>query len=227
MAHNDCVIEADKVSKSFGNHRVIEKLSLTIFPGEIILLLGANGAGKSTLLRVLSGLSTPDSGKVQLSQGKRVDFVGSGLQVYPRLSVGENLKLFSGLLTAPRDYQIEMQEWGIDKYCDQPVGTLSKGNQWRVALARIFLSPPQLLLLDEPTSNLDDTSVGVLLHKVMDVAKHGKGAVVIASHDVARLQASVSRILLLDRGTIRKDSGVVGDSESVQTHIDEYRRGNR
>jgi putative spermidine/putrescine transport system ATP-binding protein len=227
MAQNDCVVEADKLSKSFGKHRVIETLSLSIFQGEIILLLGPNGAGKSTLLRVLSGLSAPDSGNVQVAQGVRVDFVGTGLQVYPRLSVAENLKLFSDLLIAPKDFRLEMQEWGLDRFHSTPVMSLSKGNQWRVALARIFLSPPGLLLLDEPTSNLDDASVDTLVQKVQTLARESKRAVVIASHDVARLQASATRIVLLDKGRVGSDSGAKGDAESIRWHIEEYRRGNR
>jgi ABC-type multidrug transport system ATPase subunit len=227
MAQNDCVVEADQLSKSFGDNRVIEKLSLSIFPSETLLLLGSNGAGKSTLLRIISGLSNPDSGKIHVSRGVRVDFVGTGLQVYPRLSVAENLKLFSELLVASRDYRLEMLEWGLDRFANMPVMSLSKGTQWRVALARTFLSPPNLLLLDEPTSNLDDSSVDILTQKTQTLAKEGKGAVIIASHDIARLQKSASRILLLDRGRIRSDSGSTGDAECIQWHIDEYRRGNR
>lgn len=224
---NHCVVRAQKVSKRFGNQRVIDNLELEIVPGEIVLLLGANGAGKSTLLRVLSGLSNPDSGRVHLSQGARVDFVGTGLQLYPRLSVAENLRLFSTLGNALKDYRMEIQEWGLERYSDKPVMTLSKGNQWKVALARTFLSPPDLLLLDEPTSNLDDASVEVLLHKVKEGVKGPKQSVLIASHDVARLHSSISRVLFLCKGKIGSDSGITADPTCIQSHIDEYRRGNR
>lgn len=227
MTQNDCVVEVDRLSKSFGNHKVIEKLSISIFQRDIILLLGPNGAGKSTLLRTLAGLSCPDSGRVHVLPAVRLDFVGTGLQLYPRLSVSENLKLFSELLVAPKDYRLEMEEWGLGRFSDMQVMSLSKGTQWKVALARAFLSPPGLLLLDEPTSNLDDTSVDILLTKAHALANDGKGAVLIASHDVARLQSSVSRVVLLERGGVGSDSGSASDAESIRLHVEKYRRGNR
>jgi ABC-type multidrug transport system ATPase subunit len=231
--NSEYLIRAVDLSKSFGNQRVLTKLSLHLQGGDTALLLGQNGAGKSTLLRILAGLSRADSGDLTRDVGTRVDFVGNGLQLYPRLTVAENLRLFAALAASPRghckepSFCKEMEEWGIERFANRAVSSLSRGNQWRVALARVFLQPPRVLLLDEPTSNLDDSSVEVLLRKISELVERCNGAVLIASHDVARLHAAANRAFSISSGQISADTGPMAGRESMQLHIEAYRTRNR
>jgi len=229
---NSPLIEAVSLSKSFGRHRVLRDFSIAFSPGERVLLLGSNGAGKSTCLKILSGLSRPDSGKITTSVGGAIGFVDTSLQLYPRLTVRENLTFFARVTSfgsSPSLVDSILNEWGLEPYSSKPIHELSKGNQWKVGLARAFLSRPKLLLLDEPTSNLDDVTVSVLLSKVDEVCGTSKGAVVIASHDIARLSHMANRVVVVEEGKKILDSNDVEPSTPtrIPDFIELYRGRNR
>jgi ABC-type multidrug transport system ATPase subunit len=187
---------------------------LSVQKNEVVLLLGANGAGKSTLLRIVAGLSRPDDGVVERFSEPVVGFCSHHGSLYARLSVRENIALTSealGLSSIEVDRMC--QAWGIDRYMLKEVNGLSKGMYSRVALARAFLGLPKVVLLDEPSSNLDQEGTEILCSMITNESK--MRAVLIATHDVARLQDIATRIVILERGTIIADSGLSGDLKSV------------
>lgn len=232
MRTSNPLIRVDGISKSFGGHRVLRDISINIHPGELVLMLGSNGAGKSTLLKILSGLSRADSGNITSSVAGRVEFVSASLQLYPRLTVRENLSFFQSIYASQFKVSLldeVLDEWGLVSVAQKSVHDLSKGNQWKVALARAFLAQPTVLLLDEPTSNLDDAAVSVLLTKLTRITAQQGGSVVMATHDIARLEHAVNRVLIVDGGRKVSDSAEVDENAAlrIQDFIELYRERNR
>lgn len=221
------MLEVRDVTKTFGSLQVLKRLSLSCAPGEVVLLVGANGAGKSTLLRVMAGLSRPDSGGV--SRGStRLGFLSHHLFLYGRLSVRENLTLFASVRGAA-DIEGIAQRLELSKVMDRSVSELSKGTQARVGIARAFLSRPDLVLLDEPTSNLDEKGTALLLEEISRARAATNGAMtcVIATHDLHRVSSIASRVVVLSNGSVVADSGPNASRDSVMSALDRYREVNR
>lgn len=218
------------------------EIDLELRASERILVLGHNGAGKSTLLRLLSGLSRPDSGSIQwrvdgtaLSKEKmwsRLGYCAQNLQLYSQLSVRENITLFFSLRSTADKVDAQIGAWGLKPHEDKRIAELSKGLQVRVALAVTFANDPSFVLLDEPTSSLDEEGAHRLTAVVESVCGHSSGALcVIASHDISRFANLCTRIIVLDQGRIAIDSksllGTLSSEEAKESVINRYRRTNR
>jgi heme ABC exporter ATP-binding subunit CcmA len=227
--HTENTLELKGVSKSFGAVSVLRKVSLQFSAGEKVLLLGANGAGKSTLLRIISGLSRADSGTVMLSRQGRIAFFSHHLFLYPRLTIQENLALFASLHGSALDTTEVIASWGLKEASSTVVSSLSKGNQARVALARTFLVPAPVILLDEPTSNLDERGSAQLLAAIESKGACGgaPSVVIVATHDLHRLGGWANRIIVMANGTVLSDSGVGASRETLEHVIQTYRESNR
>jgi ABC-type multidrug transport system ATPase subunit len=228
MRENEPSLGVQGVQKTFGHAPVLRQLSLSFGPGECVLLLGANGAGKSTLLRLLAGLSSADKGRVFNSFPGRIGFLSHHLFLYGRLTVRENLELFSKLSGRSR-VEYALARWGLESYASALVSELSKGNQSRVALARTFMGDPFVLLLDEPSSHLDDRGIQLLAEGLREVhaAQSGSSLTILATHDIHRLASLATRVIALARGQVLADSGPNAASSELQRIIDLYRESNR
>jgi len=158
------------VSKIYGSFAALRNLSLEIRAGECVMVLGENGAGKSTLLRMLAGLIRPTMGTVQVlggdaeSQCSRIGYMSHAPMLYDELTALENMRYFEGLYfpsaCGPASCSFGkashvLTAVGLDPTLTRPVGDYSQGMRQRASLARAILSDPELLLLDEPFSNLD------------------------------------------------------------------------
>ncbi len=215
------------VQKTLGHTPVLRQISLSFGPGECVLLLGANGAGKSTLLRLLAGLSHADKGRVLNSFPGRIGFLSHHLFLYGRLTVRENLELFSAISGVVRVEEL-LSHWGLEPHAHTLVSNLSKGNQARAALARAFIGEPPVLLLDEPSSHLDDRGIQLLVDCVRARVVQASSALsVIATHDIHRLGSLATRVVGLARGQVLADSGPNAPSHELQRVIDLYRESNR
>jgi ABC-2 type transport system ATP-binding protein len=161
-------IDVHGLSKSFGNKRVVNGLSLRVEVGEIYGFLGPNGSGKTTSIRMLCGLLTPDEGSGTClgfdvrSQSaeikKQVGYMTQRFSFYEDMSIRENLDFVARLYAMPNRKQTvetSMEELGLAKRAGQLAGTLSGGWKQRLALAACMLHRPRLLLLDEPTAGVD------------------------------------------------------------------------
>lgn len=221
------MLEVRDVTKTFGAQQVLKRLSLSCAPGEKILLVGANGAGKSTLLRIMAGLSRPDSGQVSYDSCK-IGLLSHHLFLYGRLSVRENLKLF-GTVGGTSDIDEISERLELSKVLGRPVAELSKGMQARVGIARTFIASPGLVLLDEPTSNLDEKGTTILLGEIERgrAATNGKMTCIIATHDLHRLSSVATRVVVLNNGVVAADSGPHASQEIVAQTLDRYREVNR
>ncbi len=159
-----CNAQLDQVSKLFGSFAALRQVSLSLEPGRCYVLLGENGAGKSTLLRILAGLLRPTHGKVtvfgtsQPHQARaRIGYMSHAPMLYDELTAQENLRYFASLYPgrpclSPAE---ALRLVGLDPELNRLFGQYSQGMRQRTSLARVLLSVPELLLLDEPFSNMD------------------------------------------------------------------------
>lgn len=221
------MIEVQNVSKAFGHLTVLRRLTLSVRSGEKVLLLGANGSGKSTLLKVMAGLSRVDAGTVTRESSK-VAFVSHHLFLYGRLTVRENLSLFAALEGAGGAEDV-LERFQLKDIADRAVSTLSKGNQARVGIARAFVGNSELILLDEPTSNLDEQATNLLLSAIARRGEEsgGRASVIFATHDIYRVSGMATRVVVLDRGGILHDSGESASRDEIERVIGLYREVNR
>jgi len=214
------LIRADRLSLRRGSFALSE-VSLIGEPHEIILLLGQNGAGKSSLLRILAGLLEPQSGTI-IRHHRGTSLVSHDSMMYGGLTTQQNLELLCSL-NGQALPQESISKWGLSEHLHTRTSLLSRGLTTRLSLVRALTSQAQLLLFDEPTSNLDDSSTNLFIDTVS--AKVTERCVaIIATHDISRLLPVASRVLVLGRGTIVADSGSGGD---ISEALDIYHRLNR
>lgn len=171
-AASPVIARLESVSKLFGSFAALRQVSTTLEVGRCYVLLGENGAGKSTLLRVLAGLLRPSYGKVAVfetvpgdgtepeDQRGRIGYMSHAPMLYDEFTGVENLAYFASLYgdrpcLAPDD---ALRSVGLDPALERTVGQYSQGMRQRTSLARVLISQPELLLLDEPFSNMDVSS---------------------------------------------------------------------
>jgi len=206
-------VEARELTRRFGDHLALDRLSLTVEPGEAFGLLGANGAGKTTFIRLVTGYLLPTAGTLTVdghspvteadAVHERLGFAAETSRLYPELRVGSFLRFageIRGLAGEALDAAIAqaLERFELGSVAGRLVGHLSKGFQQRVSLAQAFLHDPPLLIVDEPTSGLDP------LHQeaVRDVirAARGQRTVLLCTHDLHEARSLTDRVAVLHRG---------------------------
>ena len=228
-ADRDAVLELDGLGKSYGTETVVEGLSLSVREGEILTLLGPSGCGKTTTLRLIAGLERPDGGDVRINgasmsggsfvppEDRGVGVVFQEFALFPHLTARENVAF--GLKNRPDDEVedrvddllelVDLAGQG-DSYPDQ----LSGGQQQRIALARSLAPEPDILLLDEPFSNLDVDLRVEMREEVRDIIKRTGVTAVSVTHDQEEALSISDRVAVMTDGRIEQ----VGDPETVFQH---------
>jgi ABC-2 type transport system ATP-binding protein len=195
------VLEVDGLSKSFGERVALRDVSLDVKPGELLAVLGPNGAGKTTLLSILAGITRPDSGRVESSNGD-VGWVPQQAGLYRRLTVEENLRLFShmeGVDDIEGTVERMLEQTGLADRRHDPVSSLSGGNQQRINIAIGLLGDPSVLLLDEPSSGLDP-SQRIRLWEFVAGLSSGGTAVIYSTHQIEEASHYGDRLVVLADG---------------------------
>ena len=218
------LIDVRDIGKQFGSIVALSGVSMTVYPGEVMCLLGDNGAGKSTLIKILSGVHPPSSGRY-LFEGREVHFgsprdaldagiatVYQDLAMIPLLSISRNFFLGSeptrgwgpfrhfDLGYADRVTRDELAKMGIRlRDTAQPVGTLSGGERQSVAIARAVYFGAKVLILDEPTAALGVKEASVVLRYIAQARARGLGVIFI-THNVHHAYPIGDRFTLLNRG---------------------------
>lgn len=213
------LIDIQNLVKAYDLLPVLRQLSLQIQRGEFVALLGPNGSGKSTLLRMLCGLSKPTAGVIRIGGWElpresaavraQIGLVSHKSLLYDNLSAYENLRFFAKLYNLPDD-QIEarihklMIQVGLSKRTHDLVRTYSRGMLQRLSIARALLHNPDILLLDEPYTGLDQDASTVLDELLK--ASHAEGrTILMTTHDLTRAATLPTRIVILSRGVIGYD----------------------
>jgi ABC-type multidrug transport system ATPase subunit len=210
------MIEVTNLSKRFGGLIAVDDLSFSVAKGEAVALWGANGAGKTTAVRCLLHL-TPFQGQVIVAgmdvkkEGKAVrrlvGFVPQELTFHDDLSVAETLTFYARLkkVEAGYDFTPLLDRLQLVPHIDKPVHDLSGGLKQRLALALALLADPPILILDEPTANLDIRAREDFLALLQDLKREGK-MLVFSSHRLEEVTALADRVLLLEAGRLVVDA---------------------
>ena len=208
-------IRVEGLSKSFGGgDPVVDDLSFTVLQGDILALLGPSGCGKTTTLRMIAGFETPDAGDIFLHgrkvtdlppQKRNIGIVFQDYALFPHMRVEENI-MFGMRLVAPRERAGRLGRWldlmslrGLEKrYPHQ----LSGGQQQRVALARTLAAEPDLLLLDEPFSNLDAALRNATRNEMRQLIKETGVTVILVTHDQAEALTFADQVGMMTEGKL-------------------------
>jgi heme exporter protein A len=215
MTRTEPLLSASGVSRNFGYRHVIKDVSLEVGGGDVLLLIGHNGAGKTTLIRLLAGLLGPSAGTV--SRCESFGVVAHDSMLYDSLSARENLQFFGHLLGSRDASRIDelLLRVGLNEHADRRVDTYSRGMVQRLTLARALLPNPDLLLLDEPLTGLDDVASGMVRDILADSRANNR-AVVLTTHQLADVVDSASDVGYMVAGRLRTIEPIDGrDARAV------------
>jgi heme ABC exporter ATP-binding subunit CcmA len=205
--------QLDNVSQLFGRFPALRKISVSFASGCCYVLLGENGAGKSTLLRVLAGLLEPTMGSARIfSAGKpekladqraRIGYMSHAPMLYDEFSATENLRYFAGLYRSCACLSPEeaLRAVGLDPALTRPVGHFSQGMRQRTSLARVLLPQPELLLLDEPFSNMDAASAGKMV-ALLGRHRAERRTIVLTTHQRSLAEPLADYFLTMEAGQL-------------------------
>jgi energy-dependent translational throttle protein EttA len=193
------VIEFEGVSKGYGDRLLIDKLSIKVPPGAIVGIIGPNGAGKSTLFRMLVGREKPDSGSIKIGKTVKLahvdqsrDVLSADKTVWEDVSGGQDIITVGRFQMPSRAYLARFNFRGADQ--QKPVGQLSGGERGRLHLAKMLVSGANVLLLDEPSNDLDVETLRALEEALLEFA----GSVLVISHDRWFLDRIATHILAFE-----------------------------
>lgn len=215
------MIQADHITKSYGNLQVLKGINLDIAAGEVVSIVGASGAGKTTLLQILGTLSKQDGGTVTVNgirtdqlannqlarfRNQHIGFVFQFHQLLPEFNALENVCIPGFIAKRARnDVETRARELldflGLSQRLDHKPGELSGGEQQRVAVARSLINDPEVILADEPSGNLDTENKKELHQLFMTLRERFKKTLVIVTHD-RELAAMADRTITMKDGLV-------------------------
>lgn len=198
------------VSKLFGSFAALRQVSVDLEAGRCYVLIGENGAGKSTLLRILAGLLRPSFGTVKVfgtldphDARARIGYMSHAPMIYDELTAVENLRYFSSLYPGRPSLSPEaaLRQVGLDPELTRPLGQYSQGMRQRTSLARVLLPVPELLLLDEPFSNMDVESVSQMV-ELLATFRQSNRTIVLTTHQREHAAPIADWVLALKAGRV-------------------------
>jgi sodium transport system ATP-binding protein len=209
-------VKVDRLEKTLGANKVLRGISLQADSGEIFGLLGPNGAGKTTTLRVICTLLRPDAGSVEVlgfdtrsapeEVRRRIGVVTADIGVYPRLSARENIAYFAEL-SGVRDGELSrrvnsvIDRLDMASFANQRAESLSSGQKQKVAIARAIVHDPEVLMFDEPTSNLDVLASREIREFMVESRERGK-CVIFSTHVLHDAERLCDRVTILHEGSV-------------------------
>ena len=231
------MIQLEHISKSFGDKLVLDRISADIPAGKIFTIIGPSGQGKTTLLRLINLLDTPSAGKISLhrvsihERGQDITALrrkmGMVFQtpIVFKETVFENIAVGLRYRKIPskeieRKVQEKLKEIGLSGYENRKAGTLSGGEMQRVSLARVMITEPELLLLDEPTANLDPLSTTKIEELIRYYNRELGTTVIMSSHDLFQGQRMADRVAVMMNGRfIQADETIKVFSEPCSADV--------
>jgi sodium transport system ATP-binding protein len=212
----DAAVAVERLEKTLGINKVLRGISFEAQAGEIFGLLGPNGAGKTTTLRIICTLLSPDAGTVEVlgfgtrttpeEVRRRIGVVTADIGVYPRLSARENIEYFArlcGLSGAELDRKVDgvVERLDMGSFAKQRAESLSSGQKQKVAIARAIVHEPDVLMFDEPTSNLDVLASKEVREFMVEVKGRGK-CVIFSTHVMHDAERLCDRITIIHQGRV-------------------------
>jgi heme exporter protein A len=221
----DRVIEAQGLGKRFGIRWVLRGVTLDVARGEAAALIGPNGSGKSTILRILGTLLRPNAGTASVngfdivsdasSVRGQIGYLAHTPGLYEDLTARENLQFAANMLGLPGSLaESSLERVGLALVANNRVRGFSAGMQRRLALARLIMRTPKILLLDEPYSNLDEEGVELMNSVIRDIIGSG-GAALLALHELAPAKGMIDRTLRLVEGRIAVTGNELAGQDSA------------
>jgi len=216
------MIEAQGLSKRYGDFVAVDDVSFEIGPGEVVGFLGPNGAGKTTTMRMLTGFMPPTDGSVRIAghdvfgepQAARraIGYLPETPPLYPEMDVHGYLKYVATIQDVPRSERASavdraIERCGLGEVRRRLIGALSKGFRQRTGLAGAIVHTPPVLVLDEPTVGLDPIQILEIRSLIKDLAAgEGDHAVILSTHILAEVEAICGRVILIHRGRKVEDA---------------------
>lgn len=211
------MLEVQSITKSYGKKLILNQISFSVQPGEIIGLVGENGAGKSTLLNILATLASPTNGNIGLYEKsyrekrkevrKQIGYVPQDIAIWEEFSVEENMVFFEKLSWKRRSKQ-ELQQLCLDMELDkwkEPVKTLSGGMKRKLNMAISLIHEPDLLLLDEPTVGIDLKSRKEIGNHLKNLAIKENKMIMYTSHDMDEISTLCDSIICIGEDPFYKN----------------------
>ncbi len=209
------IIETRHLSRKVGEIYLVRDVSRRVFQGEIVAVVGQSGAGKSSLLRLLNRLDEPTEGTVLLDGvdyrtipprelRRRVGLIMQSAYLFPG-TVGDNIRFGPrqrGEDLPRKDVEALLARVGLSDFSDRDVSELSGGEAQRVSLARALANRPEVLLLDEPTSSLDEGSKSDVEELLLEIIRGGGLTCILVTHDLVQAMRMASRVMLMEKGRI-------------------------
>ena len=218
------MIDVKNLSKSFGDHLVLNDISEHIYPGDKVVIIGPSGSGKSTFLRSLNLLEEPSAGTIlfdghEITNPKaNIDFVRRQMgmvfqhfNLFPNMTIKKNITLApvrTGLMTQEQADETAMQllrRVGLEEKADAYPNQLSGGQKQRIAIVRALAMNPKVMLFDEPTSALDPEMVGEVLDVIKGLVKSGMTSVIV-THEMRFAREVSDRCLFIADGNVLEDA---------------------
>jgi branched-chain amino acid transport system ATP-binding protein len=229
------MLELDSIDAGYGTHRVLHGVSIRVGTGELVAVVGPNGAGKSTLFKAISGTARVTGGSIRfleqdleaVAADRRphlgIAHVPEGRQVFPSLSVEDNLVIGAGTESGRRAWRTNLERilsWFpvLAERRRQAAGTLSGGEQQMLAIGRGLASNPRLLMLDEPSMGLAPAIADEIFERIIDIHRQGDISVLLVEQRVAEALHFASRAYVLDTGRIvlEGDPAVLSDDDRIR-----------
>ena len=212
------MIKIEKLSKNYGSVRAVKSISFDLSDGQVVGFLGANGAGKSTTLKIMTGYISPTSGNVYYNDyniqdhtsiiQKDIGYLPELNPLYTEMMVHDYLKFISEVRAIPSDkfksaLHKVVEECGLNGVVHKTIGNCSKGYKQRIGLAAAMIHDPKILILDEPVTGLDPNQIVEIRQLIRKLGK--EKIVLMSSHILQEIQATVDRIIIINDGSIVAD----------------------
>ena len=218
------MIRVENLSKNYGPVKAVSSISFDLDDGQVVGFLGANGAGKSTTLKIMTGYISPSSGNVYFNDQnihdntseiqKDIGYLPELNPLYGEMRVHDYLKFISEIRGIPKEnfksaFQKVVEECALNAVAHRTIGNCSKGYKQRIGLAAAMIHDPKILILDEPVTGLDPNQIVEIRQLIRKLGK--EKIVIMSSHILQEIQATVDRIIIINEGSIVAD----GSSDSL------------
>lgn len=232
---DEALLRLTNLHSGYGKVKIVEDISFAVKRGEILAIIGRNGVGKTTLMRSLIGQIPVQSGAIELA-GQSITnlsvprraalgmgYVPQGREIFGKLSVAANLELGQGVGAAKKlNLKAAFDYFPIlEKRLQQPAGSMSGGEQQQLAIARIIVGQPQIMLLDEPSEGVQPSIVQDIGRAIMRLSAERGLTIVIVEQNLSLIQMVADRCLVMDKGQIIAEipPAALADPETARTYL--------